>query len=205
MSRPHLNISGSYGAFKADFETGEAFDTPHGYADIVRIDIGELKLNFSDLKPGDNWDVTWVGCWYDDGSYEPHESGRQAWLDNITHEDDLVRSIRASLVRKPQPTGQFIATVRLVVSAPSAGEACDFFSETLREIGLVDWGYIDEGPGLGFVGPRPVLGAPVIPYDEDRSLESVWGDASTAAALAVNANWQLSTGDVSVEATKEIH
>ena len=177
MIRPYLNIYGSYGRFKADFETGAAFDTPSDYCDIVRIDIGELKLNFSDFKPGDDWDVTWVGCWYDDGSYEPHETGRQAWLDNINHEDALVRAIRASLVRKPRPTGQFIATVRLVVSAPSAVEACVFISETLGEIGLVDWGYIDEGPNLGFVGPHPVLGVPVIPYDEDRSLESVWKEA----------------------------
>lgn len=247
-----ITISGSYGEFKAFLDTGEVFDRAHTgeYDGIVKVDVAEVKLNFPNTKHDDHWDVTRIGCWYSDGSYEGPASGRQCWLDNIDHEDDLVRLTRASIVLKPyavtvlatvpvwrtvdvmapnieeakqdvelgdswfiqgqfQPndvdpdllsdvektaelttlpapetvpeptsTNQFIATIRVVVPAGSFGQACDFFSETLRECGLVNWGYINEGGTPGFAGPHRVLGAPLIAYDEDCCLERVWRQAA---------------------------
>jgi hypothetical protein len=124
-------VSGNYGSFKAYLDTGEVFEMIPGdgdedYSNIVKVDVAEVKLNFPNNKHGDEWDVTHIGCWYDDGSYEGPASGRQAWLDNIDHEDDLVRATRASLVLKPYTvtvTAQVPVWCQGTVMAPNIEEA----------------------------------------------------------------------------------
>ena len=52
----------------------------------------------------------------------------------------------------------YIATVKILVAAPSPTDACDVISAALTDpinTALVDWGYIPTANGKGFAYPEP--------------------------------------------------